>query len=117
LQARKKQAEIEKATAQECIDHFAGLNLDQLKNKLGSAVVALVLVKENKISVVAGVTPNYSAKIKANELVNRITLPFGGKGGGRAELAEGGGSLSAEKDLEALQKILNSVYDWVKEKL
>lgn len=91
--------------------------VDQLKNKLHSAVVALVLVKDQKISVVAGVTAQHSAKIKANELVKLLTEPFGGKGGGRADLAEGGGSLSAEKGLKDLQKILNSVYDWVKDKL
>ncbi len=91
--------------------------VDQLKNKLGSAVVALVLIKEQKISVVAGVTADHSAKIKANELVNLITQPFGGKGGGRTDLAEGGGSLSAEKGLKDLQKLLNSVYDWVNDKL
>ncbi len=91
--------------------------VDQLKNKLGSAVVALVVVKEQKMSVIVGVTPQNSSQIKANELVNFITLPFGGKGGGRAELAEGGGSLTPEKNLKDLQKILDSVYDWVKEKL
>lgn len=93
------------------------LLVDQLKEKLGCAIVALVLVKEQKISVVAGVTAPHSAQIKANELVKIITSPFGGKGGGRAELAEGGASLVAEKGLVELQKILNSVYDWVESRL
>ena len=53
----------------------------------------------------------------ANELVQTLMQPFGGKGGGRAELAEGGGNLSAEKGLKDLQKSINSVYDWVKAKL
>ncbi len=91
--------------------------VDQLKNKLGAAVVALVLVKDQKIAVVAGVTASHSGQIKANEVVNLITSPFGGKGGGRADLAEGGASLSAEKDMKELQKTLNSIYDWVKGKL
>jgi len=91
--------------------------VDQLKNKLGSAVIALALVKENKVSVVAGVTANNTSHIKANELVNQITQPLGGKGGGRADLAEGGGSLPAEKGLGALHKILDEVYAWIEKKL
>lgn len=80
--------------------------VDQLKNKLGSAVVVLALVKENKVSVIAGVTANNTAKIKANLLVNKITSQLGGKGGGRADLAEGGGSLTAAADLVTLEKAL-----------
>lgn len=86
--------------------------VDQLKNKLGSAVIALAVVKENKASVVAGVTKDYINKIKAGELVNMIALQIGGKGGGRPDLAEAGGNQP-----EKLEQALESVYAWVGEKL
>lgn len=86
--------------------------VDQLKNKLGSAVVVLALVKEAKVSVVAGVTADRTATIKANELVTMLTKPLGGKGGGRADLAEGGGSL-ATGGIAVLKKSLEGVYEWV----
>lgn len=86
--------------------------VDQLKNKLGSAVIALAVVKDNKASVVAGVTKDTSERVKAGELVNMIALQIGGKGGGRPDLAEAGGSQP-----EHLQKALDSVYAWVEEKL
>ncbi len=86
--------------------------IDQLKNKLGSAVIALGVVKENKASVVAGVTKDHMDKIKAGELVNMIAMQIGGKGGGRPDLAEAGGNQP-----EHLEKALESVYGWVENKL
>jgi alanyl-tRNA synthetase len=86
--------------------------VDQLKNKLGSAIIALAVVKENKASVVACVTQNNTAKVKAGELVNMIASQLGGKGGGRPDLAEAGGP-----DVQHLDKALQSVYGWVEEKL
>ena len=86
--------------------------VDQLKNKLGNAVVVLALIKENKVSVVAGVTANVMDKVKANELVNMIAAQIGGKGGGRADLAEGGGNQPG-----AIAGVLEGVYAWIEGKI
>ena len=86
--------------------------VDQLKNKLGTAVIALAVVKDNKASVVVGVTRDHTDKIKAGELVNMIAMQIGGKGGGRPDMAEAGGNQP-----ENLPAALESVYEWVKEKL
>lgn len=86
--------------------------VDQLKNKLGSAIIALAVEKEGKATVIAGVTKDQTNRIKAGELVNMIAMQVGGKGGGRPDLAEAGGSQP-----ENLDHALESVYTWVKEKL
>ncbi|MDX1901831.1 MAG: alanine--tRNA ligase [Gammaproteobacteria bacterium] len=82
--------------------------VDQLKNKLGEAVIVLATVKDNRASVVAGVTKNLTAKIKAGDLVKHLAEILGGKGGGRPDLAEGGGT-----QVEKLKEALSSVDDWV----
>jgi alanyl-tRNA synthetase len=86
--------------------------VDQLKNKLGTAVIALAVVKDGKVSVVSGVTKDCLEKFKAGEIVNMIATQIGGKGGGRPDLAEAGGNQP-----EHLEKALKSVYGWVKDKL
>jgi alanyl-tRNA synthetase len=86
--------------------------IDQLKNKLGSAVIALAVVKEGRVSIITGVTKDLTNQVKAGELVNMIAQQVGGKGGGRPDLAEAGGNQP-----EHLTKALESVYEWVKEKL
>jgi alanyl-tRNA synthetase len=86
--------------------------VDQLKNKLGSAIIALAVVSDAKASVVVGVTKDHTNKIKAGELVNMIAQQIGGKGGGRPDLAEAGGNQP-----EHLAAALESVYTWVKDKL
>lgn len=86
--------------------------IDQLKNKLGSAVIALAVVNEGRVSVITGVTKDKIDKVKAGELVNMLALQVGGKGGGRPDLAEAGGNQP-----EHLDKALDSVYGWVEEKL
>ncbi len=86
--------------------------VDQLKNKLGSAIVALAIEKDGKASIVVGVTKDYTERVKAGELVNMIALQIGGKGGGRPDLAEAGGNQP-----ENLEQALKSVYTWVSEKL
>jgi alanyl-tRNA synthetase len=86
--------------------------VDQLKNKLGSGIIALGTVREDKVSVIVGVTKDHMDKVKAGELVNHIALQVGGKGGGRPDLAEAGGTQP-----ENLGKALESVYGWVKGKL
>ncbi|EDN70735.1 alanyl-tRNA synthetase [Beggiatoa sp. PS] len=86
--------------------------LDQLKNKLGTAVVVLSLVKDNKISLVAGVTKDATDKIKAGELLNYVAKQVGGKGGGRPDMAQGGGN-----DPSKLTPALQSVTQWVEERI
>ena len=68
--------------------------LDQLKNKLGSGIVVLgVADKEaGKVSLIAGVTDDLTGRVKAGELVNHVASQVGGKGGGRADMAQAGGS-------------------------
>jgi alanyl-tRNA synthetase len=86
--------------------------VDQLKNKLGCAVIALAVVKDGKVSIITGVTKDQMGKIKAGDLVNMIAQQVGGKGGGRPDLAEGGGNQP-----ENLEKALDSVYEWVEKNL
>jgi alanyl-tRNA synthetase len=86
--------------------------LDQLKNKLGSAAVVLGTVNGDKVSLVAGVTKDRTAQIKAGDLVNAVALQVGGKGGGRPDMAQAGGTQP-----EHLDAALQSVADWVREQL
>jgi alanyl-tRNA synthetase len=86
--------------------------LDQLKNKLGSAAVVLAAVNEGKISLVAGVTKDRTGTIKAGELVNVVASQVGGKGGGRPDMAQAGGSQP-----ENLDAALQSVTGWVQQQL
>jgi alanyl-tRNA synthetase len=86
--------------------------VDQLKNKLGSAVIALAVAENGKVSLITGVTKDQTGKVKAGDLVNMLATQVGGKGGGRPDLAEAGGNQP-----ENLDKALASVSEWVKEKL
>ncbi|MGB9429989.1 MAG: alanine--tRNA ligase [Gammaproteobacteria bacterium] len=86
--------------------------VDQLKNKLGSAAVVLAAVEDGKVRLVAGVTADRVAKIKAGELVNAVAEQVGGRGGGRADLAQAGGT-----DPANLDAALASVPDWVRAQL
>jgi alanyl-tRNA synthetase len=86
--------------------------LDQLKNKLGSAVVLLAAVSGDKVSLVAGVTPDRTDRVKAGDLVRTIAEMVGGKGGGRPDMAQAGGSRP-----EALPQALAAVEPWVRERL
>ena len=84
---------------------------DRLKAQLGSAVIVLGAPREGKVSLVAGVTENNTGDIQAGELINYVARQVGGKGGGRADLAQAGGN-----DPAALPDALASVADWVKQK-
>ena len=86
--------------------------LDKIKDKLGSAAIVLASVKDNKVTLVAGVTKDQISKIKAGELVNMVAQQVGGKGGGRPEMAQAGGDNPA-----ALATALKSVSDWVRGQL
>ncbi|MFN2337566.1 MAG: alanine--tRNA ligase [Gammaproteobacteria bacterium] len=85
--------------------------VDQLKQKLGSAVVLLAVVEEGKVSLAAGVTKDQIGRIKAGELVNAVAQQVGGKVGGRPDMAMAGGSQP-----EHLDAALASVVDWVRER-
>ncbi|MFO7649648.1 alanine--tRNA ligase [Halomonas campaniensis] len=88
--------------------------LDQLKNKLGSGIVVLGVAdaEAGKVSLIAGVTDDLTGRVKAGELVNHVASQVGGKGGGRADMAQAGGS-----DVAALPGALESVPGWVEERL
>ncbi len=86
--------------------------LDQLKNKLGSAVIVLAAANDGKVSLVAGVTKDRTDRIKAGDLVKMVAEQVDGKGGGRPDMAQAGGSKP-----EALPKALASVEPWVRERL
>ena len=86
--------------------------MDRLKDKLQSAVIVLAAIEEDKIRLVAGVTSNLTAQVNAGQLANFVATQVGGKGGGRPDLAQAGGS-----DLNALPAALESVKAWVAERL
>ena len=81
---------------------------DQYKQKLGSAVVLLSTVEDGKVSLVASVTSDLVGKIKAGDLVGHVAKQIGGKGGGRPDMAQGGGT-----DVAQLTAALDSVNAWV----
>ena len=86
--------------------------LDQLKNKLGSAAIVLGTSSGNKVSLIAGVTKDQTSRIKAGDLVNAVAVQVGGKGGGRPDMAQAGGT-----DPAALDAALQSVPDWIRANL
>ncbi len=86
--------------------------MDQLKNKLGSAIVVLAAVEGDKVSLCAGVSKDQTSQVKAGELVNMVATQVGGKGGGRPDMAMAGGSQP-----ENLPAALASVKDWVASQL
>jgi alanyl-tRNA synthetase len=86
--------------------------LDKLKDKLKSAAIVLAAVDApDKVSLIAGVTPDLTGKIKAGELVNFVAQQIGGKGGGRPDMAQAGGN-----DPGKLDTALAGVRDWVASK-
>lgn len=85
---------------------------DKLKNKLGKSVVLLASVDGEKISLIAGVSKDLTTNIKAGDLMREIAAKVGGKGGGRPDMAQGGGN-----DPAALPGALNSVTGWVQNQL
>lgn len=86
--------------------------MDHLKSELGNAIIVLATVKDNKVGIVGGVTPGLVDKFSAKEIVGMVATQVGGKGGGRADLAEAGGNKP-----EALANALQSVYTWIQEKV
>jgi alanyl-tRNA synthetase len=86
--------------------------LDKLKDRLKSAVILLAVADGAKVSLIAGVTPDLTGKVKAGELVNFVAGQVGGKGGGRPDMAQAGGT-----DATKLPQALASVAAWVDERL
>lgn len=86
--------------------------LDNLKDKLNSAVIVLAAVVDGRVTLIAGVTPDLTARVKAGELVNMVAQQVGGKGGGRADMAQAGGTQP-----ENLPSALESVPGWVERQL
>ncbi|CAD9217840.1 alanine--tRNA ligase/DNA-binding transcriptional repressor [Burkholderia cenocepacia] len=86
--------------------------VDKLKDKLKSAAIVLAAVEGGKVSLIAGVTPDASKKVKAGELVNFVARQVGGKGGGRPDMAQAGGTEPAN-----LPGALAGVKGWVEERL
>ncbi|MGH8492263.1 MAG: alanine--tRNA ligase [Moraxellaceae bacterium] len=84
--------------------------MDQLRNKLGSSVVVLSAVADGKVSLVVGVSADLTAKVKAGELVSFVAQQVGGKGGGRPDMAQAGGT-DASKLPEALASVQGFVSD------
>ncbi len=87
--------------------------LDQLKSRLGSAIIVLGAVEsESKVLLVAGVTPDQTARVRAGELIGNVAAQVGGKGGGRPDFAQAGGSKP-----QLLDQALASVTAWVRSRL
>ena len=86
--------------------------VDQFKNKLGTAVVLLATVEADKVALVAGVTANATAKIKAGDLMKEVAPFVGGKGGGRPDMAQGGGA-----DTAGIEKALSHARVWLHKQL
>jgi alanyl-tRNA synthetase len=87
-------------------------SLDRVKEKLGSGVALLATVADGKVSLIAGVTKDLTSRVKAGELVNFVAQQVGGKGGGRPDMAQAGGTNPA-----ALGEALKSVEGWLTERL
>ncbi|EXJ16304.1 alanine--tRNA ligase [Imhoffiella purpurea] len=86
--------------------------MDQLKDKLGSAVIVLATESDGKVSLVAGVTKDLTGRLKAGDLIREVATLVGGKGGGRPDMAQAGGS-----DPAGIPGALASVDGWVRGRL
>jgi len=86
--------------------------MDKLKQRLKSAAIVLSAVNDGKVSLIAGVTADLTAKVKAGELVNFVAQQVGGKGGGRPDMAQAGGTEPAK-----LPGALQSVKNWVEQRV
>jgi len=86
--------------------------MDKLKDRLKSAAIVLGSVQDGKVTLIAGVTPDLTGKLKAGELVNYVAQQVGGKGGGRPDMAQAGGTEPAK-----LPGALQSVKSWVEQRV
>jgi len=88
------------------------ITVDQLKNKLNSGIVMVAGAREGKVTIVAGVSKDLSGQLKAGDLIGYLAPMVGGKGGGKAELAQGGGS-----DTGSVDSLIDATYTWVEKSL
>ena len=88
------------------------VTLDQLKDKLGSAVVVLATEADGKVSLIAGVTKDLTDRLKAGDLIREVAEKVGGKGGGRPDMAQAGGN-----DPAGLPAALALVDGWVRQRV
>ena len=86
--------------------------VDDLKNKMGSGIILLATASDNKVSLIAGVTKDLVGRVKSGELVNVAAQEVGGKGGGRPDMAQAGGSQP-----ENLEVALTAAQNWLADKL
>ncbi|WP_261815950.1 alanine--tRNA ligase [Vibrio gallicus] len=86
--------------------------VDDLKNQIGSGVILLANISDDRVALIAGVTKDLTSKVKAGELVNMVATQVGGKGGGRPDMAQAGGT-----DVAALPSAMKSVLPWLEERL
>ena len=87
-------------------------SLDRIKARLVSGVAVLATVADGKVSLIAGVTKDLTARVKAGELVNHLAQQVGGKGGGRPDMAQAGGTRP-----EGLKDALLSIEPWLEQRL
>ena len=86
--------------------------LDRVKNRLSQGVVVLATVRDDKVNLIAGVTDNLTDRVKAGDLIGFVAAQVGGRGGGRADMAQAGGTEPA-----SLPEALKSVSGWLEEQL
>lgn len=86
--------------------------VDDIKNQMGSGVVLLANVTDDKVGLIAGVTKDLVGKVKAGDLVKMVAEQVGGKGGGRPDMAQAGGT-----DVSALPEAIKTVQPWLEERL
>ncbi|AKQ33701.1 Alanine--tRNA ligase [Candidatus Coxiella mudrowiae] len=97
----------------EAVDHDTlRAMVDELKQKLRKAAIVLAIVEKDRVQLISGVTKNSLDYFNATELLMSVAVQVGGRGGGRPDMAQGGGDSP-----ERLNEALDSVYEWVKEKL
>jgi alanyl-tRNA synthetase len=86
--------------------------MDNAKNQMGSGIAFIANVADGKIGLIAGVTKDLTGKVKAGDLVKMVAEQVGGKGGGRPDMAQAGGT-----DVDALPEALRSIRGWLEERL
>ncbi len=86
--------------------------VDDLKNQLGTAVILLATVYDGKVAIIGGVTKDLTHKLEAGKLVSQVANQLGGKGGGRADMAQAGGT-----DINAVPHVLNEILTFIKAEL
>jgi alanyl-tRNA synthetase len=86
--------------------------LDRIKDRMQSGVAVIATVSEGKVSLIAGVTKDLTGRVKAGDLVNHVAQQVGGKGGGRPDMAQAGGTNPA-----ALPEAMRSIEGWLEQRL